>query len=167
MPATVADPAQSLDSKKFSPAAIAHHTVYEKTSNLQQSHVCQWETQPYLVGPLSRLVGKLLFEPSLSTNVLPLTKAAYRPNSAISLTQTFDRTFYLMFVTIGILRYEKQKTGTGEQSCLLCPFSPLTKRHLSRETRSTKLVAVCGRIANHDCQAVAGALTCPLMTRFG
>ena len=91
MPATVADPNRSLDSEQISPATIAHHTVYENIPNLHQSHMCQWGAQPYLVGPLSRLVGKPPFSPWLSRNILPLKRAANGPNSAISLTQTFDR----------------------------------------------------------------------------
>ena len=47
------------------------------------------------MGSLSRLVGKPPFEPSLIKNVLPLTTAAYGPNSAISLTQTFNRILFL------------------------------------------------------------------------
>ena len=66
MPAAVADPKRSLDSEQISPATIAHHTVYEKAPNLHQSHICQWGAQPYLVGPLSRLVGKPPFSPWLS-----------------------------------------------------------------------------------------------------
>ena len=90
----MADPEQSLDSEQISPATIAHHTVYENTPNLQQSHVCQWGVQPYLAGLLSRLVGKPPFSPSLLKNVLPLTKAANGPNSAISLMQTFGRILF-------------------------------------------------------------------------
>ena len=86
MPVAVADPKQSLDSEQISPATIAHHTVYEKTPNLHQSHMCQWGAQPYLVGPLSRLVGKPPFSPWLSRNILPLKKAAKGPNSAVSLS---------------------------------------------------------------------------------
>ena len=41
VPVTVADPRQSLDFEQISPATIAHHTVYEKTRNLQQNYVCQ------------------------------------------------------------------------------------------------------------------------------
>ena len=97
MPAAVADPKPSLASEQISPATIAHRTVYEKTPNLHQSHTCQWGAQPYLVGPLSRLVGKPPFSPWLSLNVLPLTKAASGPNSAISLTQTFDRILFCVY----------------------------------------------------------------------
>ena len=61
VPAAVVNPKRSLDSEQISPATIAHHTVYEKTPNLHQSYACQWGAQPYLVGPLSRLVGKLIF----------------------------------------------------------------------------------------------------------
>ena len=110
VPATEADPRQSHDSEQISPATIAHHTVYEKTRNLQQSHVCQCVQQSYLVGPLSRLVGKPPFEPSLSKNVLPLTPAECDPNGAILLTQTWNR--ILFFVCNG--RYfgvKKAKNG--------------------------------------------------------
>ena len=111
MPATVAEPRQSHDLERISPATIAHHTVYEKTRNLLQTHVCQWGAQLlYLEGPLSRLVGKSTFEPSLSKNVLPLTTAAYGPNGAISLTQTFSR-LYFMFVTVDIFGAQKEKNG--------------------------------------------------------
>ena len=120
MPTAVAKPKRSLDSEQISPATVAHHTVYEKTPNLHQSHVCQWGAQPYLVGPLSRLVGKPLFSPWLSKNVLPLTKAANDPNSAISLTEIFDR---LLFYVCNSLYFgvQKEKTGIGEQSCLPQP----------------------------------------------
>ena len=66
------------------------------------------------MGPLSRIVGKPPFDPSLSKNVLPLTIAAYGPNSVISLTQTFNRILFY-FVTVEILGYKKsKKTGIGE-----------------------------------------------------
>ena len=121
MPATVADPNRSLDSEQISPATIAHHTVYEKTPNLHQSHICQWGAQPYLVGPLSRLVGKPPLSPWMSTDVLPLTQVGNNTNSAISLTEIFDRVF-LMCVTVWVLRFKnKKKTGIGEQSCLPQP----------------------------------------------
>ena len=94
MSATVADPKRSLDSEQISPATIAHHTAYENTPNLQKSHACQWGAQPYLAGPLSRLMGKPPFSPWLPKNVLPLTETANGPNSAISLTQTFDRILF-------------------------------------------------------------------------
>ena len=99
MSATVADPRQSHDLEQISPATIPHHTVYEKTQNLRQNHVCQWGEQSYLVGPLSHLVSKTYFERSLSKNVLPLMKAANDPNGAIPLTQTFNR--ILLYVCNG------------------------------------------------------------------
>ena len=95
MPPTVADPKRSLDSEQISPATIAHHTVYEKTPNLHQSHICQWGAQPYLVGPLSRLVDKPPLSPWLPKNVLPSkTKGGNDPNSTISLTRIFDRILF-------------------------------------------------------------------------
>ena len=111
MPAAVADPKQSLDSEQISPATIAHHTVYENIPNLHQSHMRQWGAQPYLVGPLSRLVGKPPFSPWLSRNILPLKKAANGPNSAISLTQTFDR---ISFCVYNSLYFGVQKAKNGD-----------------------------------------------------
>ena len=110
MPATVADPNRSLDSEQISPATIAHHTVYEKTPNFHQSHICQWGAQPYLVGPLSRLVGKPPLSPWVSTNVLPLTQVGNNTNSAISLTEIFDRVFSVVCNSLG-LEVQKQKNG--------------------------------------------------------
>ena len=138
MPTTVADPRQSIDSEQISPETIAHHTVYEKTPNLQQSHVCQWEAQPYLVGPLSRLVGKPPFEPSLSMNVLPLTKAANGPNSAISLTQTFD---HILFYVFNSRYFEVQKEKNGNRGTIV--FSAALKRwvYYHRGTRSNAMTS--------------------------
>ena len=116
MPAAVADPKRSLDSEQISPATIAHHTVYEKTPNLHQSHICQWGAQPYLVGPLSRLVGKPPFSPWLSKNVLPSKKAANGPNSAISLTQTFDR---ILFCVYNSLYFGVQKAKNGDRGTIV------------------------------------------------
>ena len=79
MPAAVADPKQSLDSEQTSPATITHHTVYEKIPNLHPSHMCQWGAQPYLVGPLSRLVGKPPFSPWLSRNIVAFEKSCKWP----------------------------------------------------------------------------------------
>ena len=116
MPAAVADPKRSLDSEQISPATIAHHTAYEKTPNLHQSHICQWGPQPYLVGPLSRLVGKPPFSPWLSKNDLPLKKAANGPNSAISLTQTFDR---ILVCVYNSLYFGVQKAKNGDRGTIV------------------------------------------------
>ena len=113
MPATVADPNRSLDLEQISPATIAHHTVYEKTPNLHQSHICQWGAQPYLVGPLSRLVGKPPLSPWMSTNVLPLTQVGNNTNSAISLTEIFDRVFSDVCNSLGFEVQKQKKRGSG------------------------------------------------------
>ena len=113
MPATLADPKRSLDSEEISPATIAHHTVYEKTPSLHQSHICQWGAQPYLVGPLSRLVGKPPLSPWLSRNVLPLTQAGNDTNSAISLTEVFDRIFFNACNSLGFAVQKAKKRGLG------------------------------------------------------
>ena len=113
MPATVADPNRSLDSEQISPATIAHHTVYEKTPNLHQSHICQWGAQPYLVGPLSRLVGKPPHSPWVSTNVLPLPQVGNNTNSAISLTEIFDRVFSDVCNSLGFEVQKQKKRGSG------------------------------------------------------
>ena len=113
MPATVADPNRSLDSEQISPATIAHHTVYENTPNLHQSHICQWGAQPYLVGPLSRLVGKPPHSPWVSTNVLPLPQVGNNTNSAISLTEIFDRVFSDVCNSLGFEVQKQKKRGSG------------------------------------------------------
>ena len=84
-------------------------TVYEKTPNLHQSHICRWGAQPYLVGPLSRLVGKPPHSPWVSTNVLPLPQVGNNTNSAISLTEIFDRVFSDVCNNLG---FEVQKQNT-------------------------------------------------------
>ena len=131
MPATVADPNRSLDSEQISPATIAHHTVYEKIPNLHQSHMCQWGAQPYLVGPLSRLVGKPPFSPLLSRNILPLKRAANGPNSAISLTQTFDR---ISLCVYNSLYFGVQKAKNGDRGTIQCcrrwPYQYYGKPHI-------------------------------------
>ena len=113
MPATVADPNRSLDSEQISPATIAHHTVYEKTPNLHQSHICQWGAQPYLVGPLSRLVGKPPVSPWVSADVLPLTQVVNNTNSAIPLTEIFDRVFSDVCNSLGFEVQKQKKRGSG------------------------------------------------------
>ena len=121
MPATVANPRQSHDSEQISPPPVTHHTVYETTRNFQQIHVCQWGAHSYLVGPLSRLVGRSHFKPTLSKGVLRLIIAANGPNGAISLTQTFNS--ILFDVCNG--RYvglQKAKNGDREQKKIQTPF---------------------------------------------
>ena len=113
MPATVADPNRSLDSEQISPATIAHHTVYEKTPNLRQSHICQWGAQPYLVGPLSRLVGKPPLSPWVSADFLPLTQVVNNTNSAIPLTEIFDRVFSDVCNSLGFEVQKQKKRGSG------------------------------------------------------
>ena len=93
-------------------------TVYEKTPNLHQSHICQWGAQPYLVGPLSRLVGKPPLSPWVSANILPLTQVVNTTNSAIPLTEIFDRVFSDVCNSLGFEVQKQKKTGIGEQSCL-------------------------------------------------
>ena len=113
MPATVADPNRSLDSEQISPATIAHHTVYEKTPNLHQSHICQWGAQPYLVGPLSRLVGKPPLSPWVSADFLPLTQVVNNTNSTIPLTEIFDRVFSDVCNSLGFEVQKQKKRGSG------------------------------------------------------
>ena len=127
MPAAVADPKRSFDSEQISSATIAHHTAYEKTPNLDQSHICQWGTPPYLVGPLSRLVGKPSFSPWLSKNVLPLKKAANGPNSAISLTQTFD---CILFCVYNSLYFGVQKAKNGDRGTIV--FTATLRLHYTQ-----------------------------------
>ena len=115
-----ADGTRAGASEQISPPPITHHTEYKTTRNLRRNHVRQWEPHSCRVGPLSRLVGRPPFEPSLSKSALPLMTAANRPNGAISLTQTYSR---ILFYVCNGRRFGVQnaKTGIGEQSCLLEP----------------------------------------------
>ena len=144
MPAAVADPKRSLDSEQISPATVAHHTVYEKTPNLHQSHICQWGAQPYLVGPLSRLVGKPPFSPWLSNNVLPLKKAANGPNSAISLTQTFDRILFCVYNSLYVFWGTKSKKRESGDNRVYHNLKPAqTTHHTNRGILSAALSTAC------------------------
>ena len=131
MPAAVADPKRSLDSEQISPATIAHHTVYEKTPNLHQSHMCQWGAQPYLVGPLFRLVDKPPLSPWLSKNVLPLTKAGNDPNTAISLTELLDR---ILFYVCNSVCFGVQKAKDGDRGTIVFTAT-LSRIYIHEERR--------------------------------
>ena len=87
--------------------------LYEKTPNLHQSHICQWGAQPYLVGPISRLVGKPHLSPWVSANVLPLTLVVNNTNSAIPLTEIFDRVFSDVCNSVGFEVQKQKKRGSG------------------------------------------------------
>ena len=134
------DPKRSLDSEQISPATIAHHTVYEKTPNLHQSHICQWRAQPYLVGPLSRLVGKPPLSPWLSRNVLPLTQAGNDPNTAISLPEIFDRIFLDVCNSLGFRVSKSKKRGSGDNRVY---------RNLNKLIHNTIVETYC---VKHCCQ---------------
>ena len=94
LPAPRADRTRVDDSEQISPPPIAHHTVYEKTRNLQRNRVFQWGTHCFRLGPLSRLAGRPPFELTLSKGALLLITNAYDPNCALSLTQTFNRILF-------------------------------------------------------------------------
>ena len=140
MPATVADPNRSLDSEQISPATIAHHTVYEKTPNLHQSHICQWGAQPYLVGPLSRLVGKPPISPWVSADFLPLTQVVNNTNSAIPLTEIFDRVFSDVCNSLGFEVQKQKKRGSGNNRVY---------RNLNRSGLNHTLYVVANPVRGH------------------
>ena len=96
MPATVADPRQSHDSEKISPATIAHHTVYEKTPNFSKTISAKEKhsRRAWWVRYLASWVTLLLIHHRCQRMFGLLRIAAYGPNSAISLTQTFNRILF-------------------------------------------------------------------------
>ena len=109
----MADPEQSLDSEQISPATIAHHTVYEKTPNLQQAMYVNGEHSRtkcvrYLVS-----WANLIFRHHYERMFLPLTKAANGPNSGISLTQTFDRILFYLCNSLYFGVQKAKKRGSG------------------------------------------------------
>ena len=65
------------------------------------------------MGPLSRLVGKPHLSPWLSANVLPLTQVVNNTNSAIPLTEIFDRLFSAVCNSLGFEVQKQKKRGSG------------------------------------------------------
>ena len=68
------------------------------------------------MGPLSRLVGKPSHSPWVSTNVLPLPQVGNNTNSAISLTEIFDRVFSDVCNSLG---FEVQKQKNGDRGTIM------------------------------------------------
>ena len=99
------------------------------------------------MGTLSRLVGKPPFSPWLSKNVLPLKKAANGPNSAILLTQTFDR---ILFCVYNSLYFGVQKAKNGDRGTIV--FTATLKYREKRGHTVGRNISVCrGRDSN--CQS--------------
>ena len=65
------------------------------------------------MGPLSRLVDKPPLSPWVSTTVLPLTQVGNNTNSAISLTEIFDRVFSDVCNSLGFEVQKQKKRGSG------------------------------------------------------
>ena len=65
------------------------------------------------MGPLSRLVGKPPLSPWVSANVLPLTLVVNNTNSAIPLTEIFDRVFSDVCNSLGFEVQKQKKRGSG------------------------------------------------------
>ena len=65
------------------------------------------------MGPLSRLVGKPPLSPLVSANVLPLTLVVNNTNSAIPLTEIFDRVFSDVCNSLGFEVQKQKKRGSG------------------------------------------------------
>ena len=63
------------------------------------------------MAPLSRLEGRLTFEPSLSKDVLLLIIAVNGPNGAISLTHIFNR---IIFYVCNDRYFGVQKAKNGD-----------------------------------------------------
>ena len=162
MPATVADPNRSLDSEQISPATIAHHTVYEKTPNLHQSHICQWGAQPYLVGPLSRLVGKPPLSPWVSADFLPLTQVVNNTNSAIPLTEIFDRVFSYVCNSLGFEVQKQKKRGSGNNRV----YRNLNNNNNNRKTNQLGEVAGERLFAVHGLSERTTVQTSSLLLRL-
>ena len=63
------------------------------------------------MGPLSRLVGKPPISPWVSADFLPLTQVVNNTNSAIPLTEIFDRVFSDVCNSLGFEVQKKKKNG--------------------------------------------------------
>ena len=65
------------------------------------------------MGPLSRLVGKPPLLPWVSADFLPLTQVGDNTNSAIPLTEIFDRVFSDVCNSLGFEVQKQKKRGSG------------------------------------------------------
>ena len=65
------------------------------------------------MGPLSRLVGKPPISPWVSADFLPLTQFVNNTNSAIPLTEIFDRVFSDVCNSLGFEVQKQKKRGSG------------------------------------------------------
>ena len=65
------------------------------------------------MGPLSRLVGKPPISPWVSADFLPLTQVVNNTNSAIPLTEIFDRVFADVCNSLGFEVQKQKKRGSG------------------------------------------------------
>ena len=65
------------------------------------------------MGPLSRLVGKPPISPWVSADFLPLTQVVNNTNSAIPLTEIFDRVFSDVCNSVGFEVQKQKKRGSG------------------------------------------------------
>ena len=65
------------------------------------------------MGPLSRLVGKPPLSPWVSADFLPLTQVVNNTNSAIPLTEIFDRVFSDVCNSLGFEVQKQKKRGSG------------------------------------------------------
>ena len=65
------------------------------------------------MGPLSRLVGKPPISPWVSADFLPLTQVVNNTNSAIPLTEIFDRVFSDVCNSLGFEVQKQKKRGSG------------------------------------------------------
>ena len=97
------------------------------------------------MGPLSRLVGKPHLSPWLSANVLPLTQVVNNTNSAIPLTEIFDRLFSDVCNSLGFEVQKQKKRGSGNNRVY---------RNLKRSKNVIKRLIILAEQSehfHHDC----------------
>lgn len=91
-----------------------------KVHRINAPYVSQLQPRSFLSGYSRRLVGRLHFVPSLSTVLKTLVTAANDQNSAILLTQAFNRILFYFCNRrhFGVCR---AKAGIGEKPCVAQP----------------------------------------------
>ena len=91
------------------------------------------------MGPLSRLVGKPPISPWVSADFLPLTQVVNNTNSAIPLTEIFDRVFSDVCNSLGFEVQKQKKRGSGNNRVYRNKSYPPYKTHVYHITDDSLL----------------------------
>ena len=111
------------------------------------------------MGPLSRLVGKPPISPWVSADFLPLTQVVNNTNSAIPLTEIFDRVFSDVCNSLGFEVQKQKKRGSGNNRVYRNLKQPSLIIHTSRDLLQQSVLVdyCCFHLASGASTALLGS----------